>query len=244
MGLKQLNAKDRISFLRGFTRELIYNYVQEEYRVRQIEVEKIRQKFIQPSISPEDAIGRVVKSPVFQPSQFVVRPMPISPLVSVVPAKVITPTKAVMARPFQPPRVVVRPSKPLYPKESSMLNYSQNNNLNKIQPEYQPKPGGFYLGKIDALLRDSTIQSIECQGPGKNLLVRRRGKISSTKIALTPDEINSIVNDFSVQAKIPLVGGILKAAVGDLIISAVTSEFVGSRFIISRLSPSFGALGK
>jgi hypothetical protein len=52
--------------------------------------------------------------------------------------------------------------------------------------------------------------------------------------------VNNIINRFSQQAKIPLLGGILKAAVGDLLISAVTSEFVGSRFIISRLNPNFG----
>lgn len=236
MGLKQINVKDRITFLKRFTKELIFNYVREEIRVRQIEVEKIRQKFIQPGLTPDDAIEKVVKSPAFQPSQFAIQSRSIPPPVRV--SSIVRPVSQPVPR--QMPKLVAKSSRPLYPKQSFVPAPPKNNNVNQIQPEYRPKPNGFYLGKVEVLLRDSTIQSIECQGPGKHLLVRRRGKISSTKIVLTPDEIKSLINDFSIQAKIPLVGGILKAAVGDLVISAVTSEFVGSRFIISRLNPSFG----
>lgn len=230
MGVKQINIKDRITFLKRFTRELILNYVKEDGRTRHIEIEKIRQKFIQPPLAPEVAIGKVIKSPAFQPSQFVIKPVPILP-----PARtpsVIRPISTQISKPK------IGPAKPLYPKESFLPEPPEKDVMKRITPEYQPKPQGFHLGKVEILLRDPTIESIECQGPGKNLLVRRRGKISSTKIALTPNEISSIINDFSAQAKIPLVGGILKAAVGNLVISAVTSEFVGSRFIISSLSPS------
>ena len=50
-------------------------------------------------------------------------------------------------------------------------------------------------------------------------------------------EITDVLHAFAKQAKIPIVGGILKAAVGDLVISAVISEFVGSRFIINKITP-------
>ncbi len=42
---------------------------------------------------------------------------------------------------------------------------------------------------------------------------------------------------FSQNARIPITNGILKAAVGDLIISAVISDFAGSRFVINKINP-------
>jgi len=49
--------------------------------------------------------------------------------------------------------------------------------------------------------------------------------------------LNNIINYFSQKAKIPIVGGILKAAVKNTIISAIFSEFVGSRFLINKITP-------
>jgi hypothetical protein len=47
-----------------------------------------------------------------------------------------------------------------------------------------------------------------------------------TKIILSQGEIMQIINNYSQQARIPLVGGILKAAVGNLLISAIISELL------------------
>ncbi len=88
--------------------------------------------------------------------------------------------------------------------------------------------------KINPLLNDRTIQLIECPGPGKNLLVKRYNHINMTKIVLSQEQITEIINDFADKAKIPIINGILKAAVENVIISAVISNFVGSRFIINK----------
>jgi len=111
-----------------------------------------------------------------------------------------------------------------------------------IKPLQKPKeksPSKNPLEKLSPLIKDPLVQSIECPGPGKNILVKRYNGINITKITLSQEEITAIINDFSEKAKIPITGGILKAAVGSLIISAVISEFVGSRFIINKIMPSF-----
>jgi len=99
----------------------------------------------------------------------------------------------------------------------------------------QSKTSG--MDKINPLLRDSSVHLIECIGPGKNVMVKRYDKINMTRIILSQGEISEIINNYSMQARIPLVGGILKAAVGNTIISAVASEFAGSRFIINKITP-------
>ena len=109
--------------------------------------------------------------------------------------------------------------------------------LRETKPEAKPRPAGFALGKIESLLRNKEIQLIECPGPNKNLLVKKYNKINTTRITLNQAEITDILYSFAKEAQIPVVGGILKAAVGDLVVSAVISEFVGSRFIINKLTP-------
>jgi hypothetical protein len=93
------------------------------------------------------------------------------------------------------------------------------------------------MEKIGPLLRDNTIVTIECPGPGKNVMIKKYNQINMTRIILAEDEIKTIIEYFSNEARIPLAGGILKAAVGNSVMSAVVSEFVGSRFIINKITP-------
>ena len=106
-----------------------------------------------------------------------------------------------------------------------------------ISPMPQPLPTGFTLGKLDLFILDNKITSIECQGPGKLVLVKSLGKVSSTQIILNQEEIQKIIEIFSKAAKIPVLGGVFKAAIGNLVITAVISDFVGSRFIINKYTP-------
>ena len=50
MGLKQVKAIDRIVFLKKFTEELIINIAPERQIKKRIMAEKIKQKFIEPSL--------------------------------------------------------------------------------------------------------------------------------------------------------------------------------------------------
>ena len=77
--------------------------------------------------------------------------------------------------------------------------------------------------------------SIECQGPGKNLIINKGGMMQASHISLTEAEIDEIMNDFSSKTRIPLIKGVFKAALGNIIISAVISEFVGTRFHVEKM---------
>jgi hypothetical protein len=106
-----------------------------------------------------------------------------------------------------------------------------------ITPEYSERPENFSIGKLNGLLKDPSIQTIECPGPNKYVLIKRYNKMNITRIILNQTDIRDIINNFANQAKIPVVGGILKAAVGNLMISAFDSEYAGSRFVISKITP-------
>lgn len=107
----------------------------------------------------------------------------------------------------------------------------------EISPVPQPIPAGFSLGRLNPIISDNTITTIECSGPGKLVMVRGMGKVSSTRITLSEQEIKTIIETFSRTARIPILGGMFKAAIGNLVITAVISEFVGSRFIINKYTP-------
>lgn len=112
---------------------------------------------------------------------------------------------------------------------------------NRVLPQMFNKPKSslnlFGMQKINKLLRDQAVQMVECPGPGKYLVIKKRNKINITQFVMSKDEISEVINNFSEQARIPVVEGILRAAVGDLIISAISSQFIGSRFIITRKTP-------
>ena len=104
-------------------------------------------------------------------------------------------------------------------------------------PPARPAPEAQNLGKLNSLISDPRVRSIECQGPNKNILVHKDGTVQKTSLVLTSDEVENTIKDFSEKTRIPLIGGTFKAALGNLIITAVTSDFVGSRFIIQKKNP-------
>jgi len=93
------------------------------------------------------------------------------------------------------------------------------------------------LGKITQFLLDPSVLSIECPGPGKNVLVNRAGVIQTAPTVLTKEEIETLMNEISEKTRIPLISGLFKAAFQDLILTAVVSEFVGTRFMIQKMTP-------
>ena len=125
--------------------------------------------------------------------------------------------------------------KPLQISQPSFQMPAQQ--LSVVAPMPQPLPTGFTLSKLDPFILDNKVTSIECHGPGRLVLVKSLGKVSSTQIILSEEEIKKTIETFSSIAKIPLLGGVFKAAVGNLVITAVISDFVGSRFIINKYTP-------
>ncbi len=91
------------------------------------------------------------------------------------------------------------------------------------------------LGKLNPLIRDSLVKVIECNGPEEKIIVVGRMGRKSTKVILSKEEIDSIINKFSKAAKIPVQEGVFKVVFGRLIFSAIVSEVVSSKFLIRKM---------
>ena len=113
----------------------------------------------------------------------------------------------------------------------------QNFSMPSMPPQRSEKSEPINLGKIAQILMDPAVQSIECPGSGKNILVNRSGAIQASATILSGEEILGITQEFSDKTRIPLGPGVFKAAFQDLLMTAVVSEIVGTRFIIQKRNP-------
>ena len=104
-------------------------------------------------------------------------------------------------------------------------------------PHSMPLILGSAFAKANSILKDPSVQSVECPGPGKPLLANKSGIMQTSSVILSKEEISSILEEVSEKTKIPLIEGLFKAMLGNLIITAVISEFVGTRFIMQKRNP-------
>lgn len=88
--------------------------------------------------------------------------------------------------------------------------------------------------KITNLLRDPKVLSIECPGPGRNLIVYKNRITQTTPYILEQEEIEEVLREISEKTRIPIIGGLFKAKMASIIITAVISEFAGTRFVIEK----------
>lgn len=95
------------------------------------------------------------------------------------------------------------------------------------------------LSKLNFLIADPSVFSIECPGPDKLIVVNKQGMVQATNIMLSKEEIDRIISEFSERTRIPIIQGTFKAVSGKLLITAVISEFVGTRFIIQKRMPAY-----
>ncbi|MBM3231939.1 hypothetical protein FJZ21_00995 [Candidatus Pacearchaeota archaeon] len=91
--------------------------------------------------------------------------------------------------------------------------------------------------KLNILLKDPYVNEIECNGSDTNLSVKKAGMNQNTQINLSIEEIYDVIAEFSQKTKIPVINGRIKAALNDLVITAVLSETLGPRFIIQKKKP-------
>jgi hypothetical protein len=91
------------------------------------------------------------------------------------------------------------------------------------------------LGKINPLIGDYKVKTIECYGPGENIIVQGDMGTKKTGIILDKEEIDNIIQRVSRETKIPIQEGIFKVVSGRLIFLAIISEIVGSKFIIKKM---------
>ena len=116
-------------------------------------------------------------------------------------------------------------------------NAYQNQNLNKNEPvrSESEELQGIQLGPIRGMINDLNVISIECPGPNKFIIISTLTKVIPTQIMLNKNEINRIIESFSIESKIPRIGGVFKAIVNNLVITAIDSEYAGPKFIISKI---------
>ncbi len=98
------------------------------------------------------------------------------------------------------------------------------------------------LGKLNPLIKDPLVKVIECNGPDEHIIVVGSMGTKPTGIILNKEEVDDIIIRFSDASKIPIHEGVFKVATGRLILSAIVSEIVGSKFIIKKMMyyPGFG----
>ncbi len=92
------------------------------------------------------------------------------------------------------------------------------------------------LGRLNPLIKDSFVKIIECNGADEPIVVEGNMGRKPTKIILSEDEINEIIKKFSAEAKIPVRLGINRIVAGRLILSAIISEIVSTKFTIRKMS--------
>jgi len=177
----------------------------------------------------------------FQQSQFL-KQLPQTPSMPRLPSRPPLPR---LPRPPRLPQLPLSQSRSQPPMRSSFRPQlsSKSTQLPRGQPP-NVRPSAtpttnekINLGRITKFLLDPSVISVESPGPGKNIVVNQSGKIQSTSVSLSKEEIENIMNEISDKTRIPIIPGLFKAVFQDLLITAVTSEFVGSRFIIQKRTP-------
>lgn len=91
------------------------------------------------------------------------------------------------------------------------------------------------LGKLNPLIQDPFVKTIECYGDNMHIVVRGNMGVKKTNIILDNTEIDEIIKKISDATKIPASQGIYKVAIGRLIFFAIISEIIGSKFIIKKM---------
>lgn len=131
-----------------------------------------------------------------------------------------------------PSRKIVQPTMAQPQREKGMIL-----KIGAPSPDINKNSNSINLGRVAPLLLDPSVQSVECTGSDKPIIVNRSGLIQTTNILLKTDEIQMILESVSKRTRIPLITGVFKAVFDNYLITAVISEYLGSKFIIQKRSP-------
>lgn len=101
----------------------------------------------------------------------------------------------------------------------------------------KPAPQQIYidLGALDLIVRDPKVRVIQCNGPDEKIIVKGIMGVKPTSVSLRADEIEDVLQKFSQTAKIPIHEGIYRVAAGNLVISAIVSTVIPTKFIIEKM---------
>lgn len=99
----------------------------------------------------------------------------------------------------------------------------------------QIKPKEIDLGKLNPLIEDRNVKSIEIEGSDQPVYVSGMMGRKPTAEKLSEDEIKEIINKFSKESKVPATDGVFKVLVGHLQLTAIVSDSIGTRFVIKKI---------
>ncbi len=221
--LTQTNDNFRILFLLKFTAELIRSSGGEIFELEAAlndrkkglkgEIEKVIEK------SEESREENFVK-----PTEVLAKEMNLDKPFSDV---IFSSRQAVPQRRFQGRRPLIAPLRIPEPRLPPRLQY-----LRPIPTNVQVD-----LGKLNVLVRDPMVKTIQCNGPGENIIVEGGMGTKPTAIILSEDEVDGVLDEFSKVARIPIDEGVVRIVVGRLILLAVISDVVSTKFVINKMVP-------
>src|SRR3989338_2405587 len=198
----------RESFMREFVLSLIHNTPYKELPEQKTPEQETLQEFQQSPFAKAPQMPQLPKPPQLPQMPQLPRPPALPQMPRINQKQLTRPQIKPFSTPIQPP--ISQPPK-IMPSSKPTTNEKIN------------------LGRITKFLLDPSVISVECPGPTKNIVVNQAGKIQSTSVSLTKEEINTLMEEISDKTRIPITSGLFKAVFQDLLITAVTSEFVGSR---------------
>ena len=203
-------------------------------------VPKISESVVRASMGQKIIPPREIKitsseNSMIQPNSNSVPPIKKTPFENI-PSRPVPQKLIPLRRNFSPP--VVRPQSIFHSQKTT----PHQNVPSKIVESWQKSPiqipssilDSPELSKIRQLLRDPSVFSVECLGKNKPLMVIRAGQKQRTKISLSGEEISLLLKKFSIESRIPLFDGVFKVAIENLLLNAVISGIIGSKFIIKK----------
>lgn len=107
--------------------------------------------------------------------------------------------------------------------------------LQYLRPQPIQHSSELNLGKLTTLIKDLGIKNIECSGADQEIQINTFSGQKNSGMFLTEEEIYQILEEFSRESKIPLEEGIFRVVVGNLQLSAIISNTLGSKFIIKKI---------
>lgn len=135
-----------------------------------------------------------------------------------------------------PPQQRLPPQKKPMPRPAPISHQDDlPEHLRYLRPTVSENPVEIDLGKLNPFLADPHVKTIETEGPDSMINVTGSMGKKPIGIKYTKEEIDSVIDKFSKEAKIPKTEGLFKVSYGNLILIAMISESLGSRFVIKKL---------
>lgn len=224
--LKETSIEFRKKFLKEFTKELIKNsrgdYKDELQKLRNIVEDKERweKKDLQRKVNSKIKEKEKIKKREAEKPSFLEK-------IKKDPKRVFKDNKPFQGISKQQRNIQKTPGnkKLQMPQQSKRVNIPHiplPKNFQYLKPV--PKEQEIDLGKLNPLIKDKNVKTIECPGPNQHIFVKGVMGTKRSKIVLDKNEIDSILEEFSKKTRVPLNEGVFRVAYGKLIFSALNKE--------------------